>query len=1003
MATIKQIKDSAGTTHDIVDTKNTAGSTNSSSKLYLIGAASQASNPQTYSNSNCYTSDGRLYSSGITSTDNLVLSNNSTETPKIIFQRKTSTDEFYDYQLSGETGGFKFSYSSTSGQGIVTNIATIDSNGNYSGNAATATMASKLGSSTIGASNRPIYLNAGTPTACNVGEAFLDWGGKDFSGSYGPIDAAMIPNLGANRLAFAKPAGIYIEYSRDGGVTWIDYEASDSQKICLTTTTSAAFTLGKNTVKGDSTSDYMLRITFESGPCNIYTEIKKFAIYVSTNGSSLSDASNNMRCILQIAKNGSENTFTDIKTVNLSGWSGWNIINTSLTMSGNASHTTYANKVRFIFSHDSCNASYLGGSVYRIFGYGGVGWTTPSTLASSGDLYSYDTNQNMIIPTGLYSSSTTGTSDLGRPSKYWKDGYINNLYIGGSAGNTRSKITSDTTTNMYISVNGTIPFVIDASNTTNPIIRASTSLPRKVSLGTSTVPFKDVYADNFNGYTIEKSVPSDAVFTDTKNTAGSTNSSSKLFLIGATSQAANPQTYSHDTAYVGTDGCLYSNSNKVITVSDMATTTTDGIMSSEDKTKLDRVIDYITFEVDMSEFTTDSSHTTAVNGLLQSNTVPTLKVGDIVKIISNIEFPTTNSIPRQVTVHFDIIDLIIINSSGVSRKCGTLKFDYENDHGNAEVSGRWVDRALRKYGGYFYVKITKINSTSSSSEPEYLCTILYNNFSGLVSPYSEKTGLLLYDRNIDGINFNGSSNIKHYGTCTTSSGTIAKTATISNFTLDTGSMVVIDFTTDNTAGSPTLNISSTGAKSLFLGSSTSVGTFNAGLYLIVYDGSYYRMINSVNATKLSFKPASNNASYIVPFLDKSDYSSGTNSVYVGQNTTYPFSFNPSTGILTVKQTSSSDERLKDFVKDLNINFGDLKRIPKKYFTWKCDEEKHLHIGTSAQELEKIYPELVSEYGDEKEGLYKAVDYSTLSIIALAAIDKLNERIEYLENKLKELE
>lgn len=50
---------------------------------------------------------------------------------------------------------------------------------------------------------------------------------------------------------------------------------------------------------------------------------------------------------------------------------------------------------------------------------------------------------------------------------------------------------------------------------------------------------------------------------DTKNTAGSTNSSSKLFLIGATSQAANPQTYSHDTAYVGTDGCLYSNSTKV--------------------------------------------------------------------------------------------------------------------------------------------------------------------------------------------------------------------------------------------------------------------------------------------------------------------------------------------------------------------------------------------------------------------------------------------------------
>jgi len=56
--------------------------------------------------------------------------------------------------------------------------------------------------------------------------------------------------------------------------------------------------------------------------------------------------------------------------------------------------------------------------------------------------------------------------------------------------------------------------------------------------------------------------------TDTKNTAGSTDSSSKLFIIGATSQAANPQTYSQDTAYVGTDGHLYSDSKQVVNLSD---------------------------------------------------------------------------------------------------------------------------------------------------------------------------------------------------------------------------------------------------------------------------------------------------------------------------------------------------------------------------------------------------------------------------------------------------
>jgi len=57
------------------------------------------------------------------------------------------------------------------------------------------------------------------------------------------------------------------------------------------------------------------------------------------------------------------------------------------------------------------------------------------------------------------------------------------------------------------------------------------------------------------------------VTSDTKNTAGSTNTSRKIFLIGATSQAANPQTYSRSTAYVGTDGHLYSNNLQVVNLS----------------------------------------------------------------------------------------------------------------------------------------------------------------------------------------------------------------------------------------------------------------------------------------------------------------------------------------------------------------------------------------------------------------------------------------------------
>jgi hypothetical protein len=50
--------------------------------------------------------------------------------------------------------------------------------------------------------------------------------------------------------------------------------------------------------------------------------------------------------------------------------------------------------------------------------------------------------------------------------------------------------------------------------------------------------------------------------TDTKNTAGSTDTSSKIFLIGATSQAANPQTYSDNEVYA-TSGVLTTKSVQV--------------------------------------------------------------------------------------------------------------------------------------------------------------------------------------------------------------------------------------------------------------------------------------------------------------------------------------------------------------------------------------------------------------------------------------------------------
>lgn len=60
---ISDLTNDSGYIISYTDTKNTAGSTNSSSKLYLVGATSQASNPVTYSNSGVYTQSGAVYAS----------------------------------------------------------------------------------------------------------------------------------------------------------------------------------------------------------------------------------------------------------------------------------------------------------------------------------------------------------------------------------------------------------------------------------------------------------------------------------------------------------------------------------------------------------------------------------------------------------------------------------------------------------------------------------------------------------------------------------------------------------------------------------------------------------------------------------------------------------------------------------------------------------------------------------------------------------------------------
>ena len=240
-----------------------------------------------------------------------------------------------------------------------------------------------------------------THTISSFPEAYLTWGGRNFSSSYGPIDAAMIDVLGANRFAFLKAAGLTVEYSTDNGTNWSDYGATDLQKVGLFSS-GQSFYLGKHTATGSCTVNDLLRVTISTSPAGLYTVLNKIAIYMSTSGSTVD---------VKIEK-ALESTPTSFSThldwTPISGWSGWNILNISgLTTYGNTAASQYG-RIRFIFRATKVNTNYSAANISKIMGFGGVGWTTPSNMAATGHLYSFDAAQNATFPSKVTATSFSG-------------------------------------------------------------------------------------------------------------------------------------------------------------------------------------------------------------------------------------------------------------------------------------------------------------------------------------------------------------------------------------------------------------------------------------------------------------------------------------------------------------------------------------------------------------------------------------------------------------------
>lgn len=179
----------------------------------------------------------------------------------------------------------------------------------------------------------------------------------------------------------------------------------------------------------------------------------------------------------------------------------------------------------------------------------------------------------------------------------------------------------------------------------------------------------------------------------------------------------------------------------------------------------------------------------------------------------------------------DIIDVIEENEEVVSSALNDLNSRIENMVVE-ETDPTVPDWAKEPYKpSYTYLEVGALSSTGNAVS----ASRLYNS------------------RTVDGVLFNGESNIIHYGTCSTTASTTAKTVSLTGFNLTTGAQIIVKFTYTNTASNPTLNINSTGARSIYYnGTNIPTSALAANrVYKFVYDGSYWQLVGTLGYTKTS--------------------------------------------------------------------------------------------------------------------------------------------------------
>lgn len=336
----------------------------------------------------------------------------------------------------------------------------------YSYNAAGNTVARRNPTGTVEVATPTADSHAATKAyvdnKATAGNIKWDTVTSSTSGSVTPIGMAMSDFHSANRLSFSKAAGITIESSTDGGTTWVDSAVPDSEKIKLVSglegyspTIGLVYPTDYSNAGRIATANDMLRITLDGSKMGVYTLARKLLINVSTVGAA------GCKVLVERARNSAPTDFQTVIEAPISGWSGWNdIAFGGSTFTFGSTQSANWGIIRLTFSITGVNSETYPGflRIINLALFGDAYWTTPSSYAKSGHLYTWDYDQNVTFPKQVRTNSVpTAENDL-----------TNKKYVDGLIAGKQSKLTAGSgidVTDNNISVDDTVATVGDLSAT----------------------------------------------------------------------------------------------------------------------------------------------------------------------------------------------------------------------------------------------------------------------------------------------------------------------------------------------------------------------------------------------------------------------------------------------------------------------------------------------------------------------------------------------------------